>query len=49
MTKKQKGLEEEEDIDWDDTEWDVNLPLKKILWLSVPPLTLFLLPQLGMT
>lgn len=41
MTRKQKGLEEEEDIDWDDGEWDVNLPIKKLLWLSVLPLILF--------
>jgi hypothetical protein len=49
MTRKQKGLEEEEEIDWEDEEWDVNLPLKKIIWLSFPPLILSLLPLLGMT
>lgn len=49
MTRKQKGLEEEEDIDWEDEEWDVNLPLKKILWLSVLLLILSSSPQLGMT
>jgi len=38
MTRKQKGLEEEEDVDWEDTEWDVNLPIKKILWLKNLPI-----------
>ena len=33
MTKKSK-IFDNDDIDWLDEEWDVNLPIEKLIWLT---------------
>lgn len=39
--KKVNNPDEDDEFDWEDDDWDMNIPFKTLIWLSLLPLILY--------